>query len=496
MSRPEPMNVLFVMSHDFGPRVGCLGDAQAVTPHMDRLAADRSACFTKHYANHPLCGPSRACLWTGCRPDTTQRYDNREFFPPFRRRMGTGFVTLPQAFKRAGRTSIGVWHLLHDLERDDASFSQPCWHPPQPTALQWPWVPPPALESMRWWIDPASFDLMRQRMRTWTKGGGTLDDPRRYRGPAVEAPDADDDAYVEGQATAQAVRWLDEHGGDGPFFLGVGYEIGHLPFCSPRRHWNLYDRDALQLPTAAAPPPGTPDWVPGDKEAAQYYWQHSYDRDWHPSEAQTRELIHGHYAAMSYFDAQVGRLLDALDARGLRQRTIVVVTADHGFTDGQHGYFGKHNLWDESMHVPLIVHAPHVLTGAMPIDRVTEHVDLFPTLCELAGIATPPHTQGRSLAPLLADPAGPWKDAAWSVRRPMYHDRHRVYHEGRSVRTPRYRYTAYHDAAGGVLYEELFDYERDPHALENRIDSAGDALRAELRAIAARPGHCNTTGAT
>ncbi len=482
MSGSDRMNVVFIMSHDFGPRIGCCGDVQAVTPHMDSLATGPTAVFAGHYANYPLCGPSRACLWTGCRPDTTQRYDNREFFPAFRRRMGQNFVTLPQQFMCSGYESIGVWHLLHDLERDDGSFSQPCWHPPLPTRAQFSWAPPATLDSLRWWIDPASFALMQERMASWQAAGGTIEDARRYRGPAVEAPDVDDDAYVEGQATMQAVRWIQQCKTDKPFFLGVGYEIGHLPFCSPKRYWDLYKRGSLQLPAADAPPPGTPAWVPGDKEAAQYYWQHSYDRAWLPTDDQKRELIHGHYAAMSYFDAQVGRILQALDTRGLRDRTIIVITTDHGFTDGQHGYFGKHNLWDQAMHCPLLIHAPHRLDKPIRINRITEHVDLFPTICDIAGIDTPAHVQGRSFAPLLTTPACPWKDTALSVRRPMYHDQHRVYHEGRSVRTPRHRFTSYLNQQGDELYAELFDYQVDPQAMTNRADDPAYALTvASLR---------------
>jgi len=134
---------------------------------------------------------------------------------------------------------------------------------------------------------------------------------------------------------------LAQHDSRRPFFLGVGYEIGHLPFCVPKKYWDLYDRDRLSIPGAADQPPWSPDWVRGDKEPAQYYWQHSYDQVWHPTYDQQKELLHGHYAAMSYWDAQIGRLLEALDQYGLRQQTIIVITTDHGFYFGEHEFFGK-----------------------------------------------------------------------------------------------------------------------------------------------------------
>ena len=195
-------NVLFIISHDFGPRIGCYGDPHAVTPNMDRLSAENgSVRFASHYAQAPLCGPSRANIWTGCRPPTTQRYDNRPFFPAFRQRMGDGFATLPEHFKRSGYRTKGVWHLLHGFERDDASWDEPCWLPTLPTPQIPDFFPADQLDHFYWWVEEKSFALIEARMQAWAAAGHRLDEPRRYRGPATENACGPDNIYFEGQAT-------------------------------------------------------------------------------------------------------------------------------------------------------------------------------------------------------------------------------------------------------------------------------------------------------
>jgi iduronate 2-sulfatase len=480
----ESPNVLFIISHDFGPRIGCYGDSQAVTPNIDQLAAHNSLRFERHYAHWPLCGPSRANLWTGCRPPTTQRYDNTSFFPEFRQRMGPGFATLPEHFRNNGYTSVGIWHLLHGFERDDDSWDEPCWHPSLPTPEIPDFVPQDQLNHFYWWVSDAAFALVLERMARRVSGKNALSDPRRYRGPAVEAPDVPDNAYVEGQATDRAVAWLEQYQGDKPFFLGVGYEIGHLPFCAPKKYWELYNRESLSIPGAADQPPGSPDWIRGDKEPAQYYWQHSYDKVWHPTYEQQKELLHGHYAAMSFWDAQIGRLVDALERTGQRDNTIIVVTTDHGFSDGQHGYFGKHNMWEDALHVPLIINVPGYRPPQPATSRLTGHVDLYPTLCELCNLARPDFLEGRSVAPLLNDPERSWQTAVFAWRRPMYHDLNKGYFEARGMRTERYRLTVYEEEEGNSIFTELFDHRHDPLETVNlALNPANAGLVAELRQL-------------
>lgn len=476
------MNVLFVISHDFGPRINCFGDHQAVTPNLDRLARENSLRFERHYAQWPLCGPARANIWTGCYPPTTQRYDNTSFFFEFRQRMGPGFATLPEHFKNHGYHSCGIWHLLHGFERDDASWDEPCWHPSLPTRQEPEFIPADQLDSFYWWVSDEAFGLVKKRMDRWQALGNELTEPRRYRGPAVECVDIPDDAYVEGQATDRAVAWLEQYDEPKPFFLGVGYEIGHLPFCAPKQYWDLYRREQLSIPGAADQPPGSPDWIMGDREPAQYYWQHGYDRVWQPTCEQQKELLHGHYAAMSYWDAQIGRLLDALERRGLHENTIIVVTTDHGFADGQHGYFGKHNMWQDSLHVPLIITIPGYEPTQPSTHALSEHVDIYPTLCDLCHLPQPDFLEGTSMAPLLENPQRKWKEAVFSWRRPMYHDLKIGYHQARGMRTHRYRLNVYEDEEGNAIFVELFDYDRDPFETINlALEPANAGLVSTLR---------------
>jgi iduronate 2-sulfatase len=327
---------------------------------------------------------------------------------------------------------------------------------------------------------------------------------RRFRGPAGEAGDVGDEAYFDGQAVEQAVRWIEGCDGKVPFFLAVGFTAGHLPFNSPRKYWDLYDRNALRLPAYRKPPAGSPEWAEGDSEPVQYYTQTGYEEPWHADAKQSRELLHGHYAAISYIDTLVGRTLAALRGRGIYERTLVVLTSDHGFHDGEHGYWGKHNLWDNSLAVPLLIRIPdgvlgtagqsgRIMSGGSAIPELTEHVELYPTLCDLCGLRKPSWLEGKSLLPLLNGTGRGAKRVVYAHRRHMWHDRLQVYDIAHSVRTERYRYTVYLDERGELLYRELFDYQEDPLETENRAElpryeTTAAGLAALLEYNLRRPG--------
>jgi arylsulfatase A-like enzyme len=216
----------------------------------------------------------------------------------------------------------------------------------------------------------------------------------------------------------------------------------------------------------------------------QYYTQSGYGEPWHADERQSLELLHGHYAVISYIDAQAGKILDALRSRGLYEDTIVVLTSDHGFHDGEHGYWGKHNLWDRSLAVPLLIRLPEAGRGpggarwgggTATIPALTEHVDLYPTFCDLCDLDKPDWLEGDSLVPLFEDTDRAWKRAVFAHRKHMWHDRLQVYDIAHSVRTERYRFTMYLDGHGELLYRELFDYQEDPKETENRAELPGYA---------------------
>jgi len=476
--RSKP-NVLFFIMHDIGRRYGCYGNRAVISPNIDALASE-SIRFDSHFCQWPLCGPSRANVFTGCRPLSTGRYNNQPFFPGFRKRRGSGFHPLPELFRLHGYRTFGAGLVYHDVD-DPLSWSEPFWRPALP-AQERRWIRIAQEASPNPWFNDDSLRLIEERLRRLRAGGleaEELQRPenlRKFRGPAVEAGEVTDETYFDGQTAEKAVEWIDSYDDQVPFFLAVGFTAGHLPFCSPRKYWELYDRPSLRLPENREPPADRPEWAEGDSEAVQYYTQNGYEQPWRADEQQSLELLHGRYAAISYIDALVERILAALRSRGLFDNTLVVLTSDHGFHDGEHGYWGKHNLWDTSLAVPLLIRSPggeqigDNQKAGLRIPALTEHVDLYPTLCDLCGLEKPQWLEGDSLVPLLDDPERAWKRAVFSHRKHMWHDRLQAYDIAHTMRTQRYRYTVYLDGQGRRLYRELFDYQEDPLEKRNRAE--------------------------
>jgi len=459
-------NVLFIICHDIGRKYGSYGDIQIVTPTIDQLAQE-SIQFNNQFCQWPLCGPSRANIFTGCRPLTTERYNNQPFFPRFRRKKGSDFLSLSEVFKKHGYLSLGTGLIYHDVE-DSSSWSQPKWTPePDDEVPDWAegWLPGWYVNQ---WQAPESKELMRKRLENLQAQGYTPEDlkdrtiVRKVRGPGVEAADVEDDAYYDGKVVNKALEYLEQMDSEQPFFLGVGLTAGHLPFMAPKKYWDLYDRSQLALPENLRVPEGSPEWTEGDSEPVQYYTQNGYEKPWKASKEESLELLHGHYATISYIDAQVGKLIDVLKKKEFYKNTIIVFTSDHGFSDGEHGYWGKHNMWDPSFQVPLLLKIPGVSDHGMQVNALTEHVDIYPTLCDLCSIPKPDFLEGASMTPILENPDRPWKKAVFAHRKHMWHDRLQVYELANTVRTKTHRLTVYLNGQGDELYVELFDYEKDP----------------------------------
>jgi len=481
---PKKPNVLFIITHDVGRVYGCYGNSGIHTPHIDQLA-DQAVVFDQHFCHWPLCGPARANLFSGCRPLTTQRYDNMPFFPNFRERMGPGFFPLPEYFRSHGYETFAAGFVYHDVD-DPQSWSLGHWRPPTsemrkehaegtrdglPSRLRGQYQSPEAVQ------------LIRDRWEALQAAGYTVKDleeeyiARQARGPAVDAGDVEDEAYHGGQVAEKTVEMLRSLPKDKPFFVAAGFIDPHLPFWAPRKYWDLYDRGSLTLPVFREPPAGSPEWAMGDSEAAQYYTTHGYDKPWRASDEESLELLHGRYAVISYFDNLVGKLLTALDEAGHTDDTIVVLTSDHGFHDGEHGYWGKHNVWDRSLQVPLVIRLPKSSRKTGRVGGLTEHVDVYPTLCDLARLPRPEgFLEGASLASLVETPRSEFKKAVFAHRKHMWHDRIKAYDIANTVRTQRYRLTRYLDASGSPLYTELFDYQEDS---EERYNFAEDPQYAD-----------------
>lgn len=428
-------NVLLILADDLRPDLGCYGHAHIHSPHIDRLAA-QSTLFQRAMCNVPVCGPSRLSILTGLRagPDTwsTEGLDR-------------GFISLPAHFKQHGYRTISNGKVFHHMRDRQEDWSEAPWRSVAIYHGRGDWA---QYNTYLQWRDEASARFIN---------------PQTGRGPYCEAADVPDNAYQDGKLadkTIQDLRRLAQQ--DQPFFLACGFWRPHLPFNAPRRYWDLYDRDRIEPATNRFEPRDKPPALVSSTEIDSY----ARTGDRKADLAFHREARHAYHACISYVDAQIGRILEALEELGLADNTLVVLCADHGWNLGEHNFWGKHNTLHHSLHVPLIIRTPSRRTPQRS-NALVELVDLYPTLCDLAGLPIPPHAEGVSIGPLLSDPDQPWKPAAFA----------RWQHGCHAVKTDRYLYTQWLDAEGRPTQHMLFDHQLDPQENVNLAD------RAEARAI-------------
>ena len=445
----ERSNVLFIAVDDLKPAVGCYGDPHAKTPAIDRLAA-RGTVFERAYCMQAVCSPSRNAVLTGLRPETLRIHDLATNF----RRRAPAVKTLPEWFKEHGHASHGIgkiFHVGHGNHEDPASWS----------------VPHVQERSIEYVTAPAGAKVTREEALFANAPG----DPRSLeKGAAFERADVPDETYADGRIAAVAIERLRGFRRSGErFFLAVGFLKPHLPFCAPARYWDLHDPATLPLAATRVPPEGAPPFAPQLGGELRNY-RDIPARGPLPESLQ-RELVHGYYAAVSFMDAQVGRLLDELDSLGLADDTVVILWGDHGWHLGDHGMWCKHTNYEQATRAPLIVVAPGC-RGGQRSAAIVEFIDIYPTLCELSRVPRPPHLEGESLVPLLDDPDRPTSKPAFQVypRR----DKNLGPLLGHAVRSDRWRYVDWRQADGGVAARELYDLRDDPH---ETVNVAGDATR-------------------
>lgn len=430
------LNVLFVAVDDLRPELGCYGNDIVKTPNLDQLAK-RSVLFQRAYCQAPVCGPSRASLLTGLRPDTTRVWGNRTHF----RETVPDVITLPQCFKQAGYFTQAIGKVLHGNMADRPSWSIPAW-PLGGRQAGMQYVDTERLQSL------AAADLGR----VWR--GSEIPTLEWKKRNSWQAPEVPDSALQDGQVADRAVQSL-RRLDDQRFFLAVGFQKPHLPFTAPKRYFDLYDPSTIPLPKHAERPMGTP-------QIAFTRWQELRGYSDIPKEGplpdgKVRELIHGYYAATSYMDAQVGRVLDELEALGLAERTVVMLFGDHGWHLGEQGQWAKTTNFELDARAPLMLHVPGMRTGGRSCDGIVEFVDMFPTLCDACGIKPPSGLEGESMMALVDDPDTSGKNAAFNqIPRPYLADKGWV-QMGYSIRTDRYRYTEWIDREGSVVGRELYD---------------------------------------
>jgi iduronate 2-sulfatase len=461
---PDRTNVLFICVDDLKPLLGCYGDPRVKTPHIDRLSA-RGVTFDRAYCNAAICAPSRISLLTGQRPSTLGIYDLTTVF----RTVAPETVTLAQYFREQGWQTASLGKVMHDKSghEDPVSWSVPHWYPPKGLAAH-------------------VYALPEQIAQQKRAASGAA----RARGPAVESADVPDTAYSDGQIADEAiVRLRQAHAAPAqPFFLAVGFIKPHLPFCAPRKYWDLYDRDSFELAAVREPPRDVPAYTLTGSSELNNYSDMPATRPL--PDAKQRELIHGYHAAVSFMDAQVGRVLDELDRLKLAERTIIVLWGDHGWHLGDHGFWGKSTNFEEAARIPLIVSAPGVGRPGTRTCALVETVDLYPTLAELAGLPAPRVPQaldGRSFAGVLRVPSS-------SARVGAFHSFPRTkpgegQHVGHAVRTERHRLVEWKKPgdADEIADLELYDYAEDPLETKN-VAAQQPAVVQRLRALlAAQP---------
>jgi uncharacterized sulfatase len=436
---PPRLNVLWIISDDLNNALGCYGNAIVRTPNIDRLAA-RGVRFDRAYCNYPLCNPSRTSFLSGRYPDTTGILSNT--VDP-RTNLGRDFQFAPEYFRARGYFTAGVGKIAH------GRFS-----------------------------DAVAWDLYEEPAR-----GGKKDPQKKKNKQAKKEPqqdlsmlpwkatDGSDEDEPDGRVARRIVKLLEERPGDRPFFIAAGFHKPHLAHVAPRKYFDLYPPEKI----ATAPEPAADaQGIPPLARPGHYYPD--------LTEAQRREAIAHYYACVSFMDAQVGLLLDALDRLKLWENTVVVFIGDHGWHLGEHGgFWAKTSLMEESARTPLIVAAPGRKAG-VGCARLVEFVDIYPTLTELCGLPPAEGVEGLSVVPLLDDPARPWKKGAFTVV-------HRRNDLGRAVRTETHTYIRWPD--GG---EQLYERAKDPRETANLArDPAQAATLAELRKLlkdgwrAARP---------
>ena len=449
-------NVLFIAVDDLRTSLGCYGTPVVKTPNIDALAA-RGTLFRRAYCQQALCSPSRSSLLTGRRPDTTKIYDLTQHF----RKYIPDVVTLPQHFKQNGYITQGLSKIYHPDLDDPVSWSVDSWKPVSAT-----------------YHKPESIAARNKRAAEKKAKGLTFQDnvverdqktglpltvarpshASKIRGPAWEDPDVPDNALIDGMTSDYAIKRLRELKNE-RFFLGVGYIRPHLPFVSPKKYHDMYslgDIDAAsnQFGPKDCPPVALRNWP----ELRVY----SDIPEVGPmTQEQQKQLIKAYYAASTYVDAQIGRVIDELDRLGLRDKTIIVLWGDHGWHLGEHDQWCKQTNFEEATHAPLIISAPHQKNPGAKVDALAEFVDIYPTLCDLAALPKPSGLEGTSLAPVMRNPKRNVKRAAFSqiprAQNVM----------GYTMRTDRYRYTEWIKDGKLNVGTELYDYKADPQGNVN-----------------------------
>ena len=495
-------NILFIAIDDLRTELGCYGSEIAVSPNLDELA-NQGLLFNRAYCQQAICGPSRASLLTGTRPETSGIYHNYVKI----RDLNPDIVTLPQHFKNNGYETVYCGKIFHHGDRDDE--------------LSWSRIPANEIEKSK---KPKGFALpenLKERRKTLKEMLEKYGEVARLglaMGPAYENADVPDNAYSDGFHTDLAIEAMKEMAQtDKPFFLGLGFNKPHLNWTAPKKYWDLYDRKNIPDATEITAPTNAAEM--GLHASFELRTRSNIPKSGAIDPELGRTLKHAYLACVSYVDAQIGRMIEAVDKAGIRENTIIIVWSDHGFHLGEMGIWGKATNYEIATRVPMMIWTPNLPKGSQgkKTNALVELIDIYPTLCDLAGIAAPTNLEGHSFKPLLTAPDQKWKTAAFSQYpnpalrewgayplRPAMREtffgslieevEQRIEGQqkekwnrdlfennlmGYAMRTTQHRLVVWKDRTNPTtppIYIELFDHKTDPNETKNIADNQPDLV--------------------
>jgi len=479
VKEPKKPNVLFIIVDDLKPILGCYGDPFVKTPNIDRFAKE-GVVFTNAYCQQAVCGPSRASFLTGMRPDYTGVWDLETEM----RNINPEILSMPQFFKQNGYITAGIGKVF-DSRSVDENIDKPSWSIPfyKKSNDYYPKEMGKAKGRYRGVKVLEEIEIYEKIGGAKGLTGKELSNFIKINAkPSVESLDIPDNAYIDGATVLHSkdiLKVLKENAK--PFFFAVGITKPHLPFAVPKKYWDLYNRDEIQLaefrenannsPLVAyhragelykytdIPPIASFSDVNGGMELP-------FDKQ--------KELIHGYYASVSYADALIGKLISTLESLDLKDNTIVTIIGDHGWHLGDHNLWCKHSNFEQATRIPMIFKIPGIKASKKSV--LAEAVDIFPTLCDATGIKIPEQLQGASLMPILMETKNKVKDYAVS----QYRRGKNMRTFGYSIRTERYRLTLWMKDfyrlykpfdEGYIVSGELYDYDNDLLETENYYNS-------------------------
>jgi len=492
-------NILFIAVDDLKPILGCYGNTLIKTPNIDRLAKI-STVFNKNYCQQAICGPTRASIMTGTRPDVTQVWN----LTTQMRDVNPDLVTLPQYLISQGYETSGIGKIYHPSSSiggvDPVSWSIPYLKSKEsdfPAYLGSPANGQYQLPETKARMTP---EIIAERKKQSKDLAANDENPKSIKGPSVECIDLPDNAYQDGvNALIAKEQIIQLSKGNKPFFMAVGFSKPHLPFVSPKKYWDLYNREDMPIASFQEHSKNGP-LIAYHQSGELRNYLDIPEFATLPSDSlriglkleKQKELIHGYYAAVSYLDAQVGVLLNTLESLGTLNNTIIVLWGDHGWHLGDHDLWHKHTNFEEATRAPLIIAGPGIKSGKT--NSLTEFIDVFPTICDLAGVPIPDKLDGISLKPLMLNNSAkvidysisqyPRKLKKLEMIKKGYTDSKMM---GYSLRTDKYRYTIWMNNftskqpfnESQVYASEMYDYVKDPLEKVNVVNDKNYTVISE-----------------